>query len=80
MQILAAFIASSAMLGESVRIYVIAPASYSFWASFIHTSGDIPSRADASCCKVDVINGGLGLRLLADLPVLATCQIGASGV
>ena len=45
---------------ESVLIYVICPASYKFCAALIVLLIAKPNFLDASCCNVDVVNGGAG--------------------
>lgn len=54
--------ASDERLVESVRIYVMCPASYSFWATIMVCDTVNPSLRDASCCSVDVVKGGAGER------------------
>ena len=49
---------------ESVRIYVICPASYNCCANFIVSFGDKCSSLDANCCKVEVVKGSGAFRML----------------
>ncbi len=60
------------MFTESVRMYVISPTvpspgmsmpSYNRCASVIVLRALNPSLRAASCCSVDVVNGGAGERL-----------------
>mmetsp|Transcript_13271 Transcript_13271/g.37256 ORF Transcript_13271/g.37256 Transcript_13271/m.37256 type:complete len:217 (+) Transcript_13271:1890-2540(+) len=51
----------------SVLMYVMRPSpellwspSYSFWATIIVSTADMPNLEDASCCRVDVVRGLLG--------------------
>src|SRR5690606_3241897 len=44
-------------------MYVIFPDSYSFWAIIIVRETENPSLRLASCCSVEVVNGGEGFRL-----------------
>ncbi len=53
-------IARDERLRESVRIYVICPASYSFWAIIMVCDTEKPSLRPASCWRVDVVKGGAG--------------------
>ena len=55
-------IASSDRFVESVRMYVMRPSSYSFWAIRIVVFTENPSLFPASCCRVEVVNGGAGAR------------------
>ena len=65
--------ASSATRTESVRMYVMSPTwpspgtsmpSYSRWAICIVLLAENPSLRAASCCNVEVVNGGAGVRLI----------------
>ena len=55
--------ASPERLTLSVRIYVICPFSYRCCATIIVCDTVKPSFLAASCCSVDVVNGGAGERL-----------------
>ena len=55
-----AFSATSLKLNESVRMYVMKPASYSLWATIIVCATEKPSLRAASCCSVEVVKGGAG--------------------
>ena len=59
---LAVFMASALRLTESVRIYVICPLSYKDCARRIVLETEKCNLRTASCCKVEVVNGGAGLR------------------
>ena len=72
---------------ESVRIYVICPASYSFWATIMVLLTVNPSFREASCCRVDVVKGGAGdflsgftwmSRTLNCAPLHASSRLSAS--
>ena len=54
------FLASFEIVTLSVLIYVISPASYSFWAVLIVLETPNPSFLDASCWRVEVVKGGVG--------------------
>ncbi len=51
--------------------------SYSCCASDIVREGLKPSLADASCCIVDVVNGGAGRRACSRRVTAATCTRGS---
>src|SRR5450759_2152660 len=57
---------------ESVLIYVILPASYSFCATAIVCATENPSFRKASCCRVEVVKGGAGDRVPGLMLILAT--------
>ena len=46
--------------------------SYSRWATDIVRFGLKPSRRLASCCRVEVVNGGAGERFWVRVPTLVT--------
>ena len=56
----AASMADSDRFTESVRIYVMYPFSYSRWAVRIVCWDENRSFRAASCCRVEVMNGGAG--------------------
>ncbi len=60
MYVRAAPTASAERFVESVRMYVMCPASYSRWASVIVFLTLNDSRVLAACCNVDVIKGAPG--------------------
>src|SRR5690349_5821696 len=47
----------------SVRMYEIYPFSYNFCAISMVLETPYPNFRDASCCNVEVVNGGAGERL-----------------
>ena len=51
-------------------MYVIRPASYNLWASVMVCDTEYPSLREASCCRVDVVNGGAGVRFAG---LVSTC-------
>ena len=69
------FIASSDRFVESVRMYVMNPFSYSFWAVLIVWRAELLSFLDASCCSVLVVKGGFGLEVLGFSLIDETIQV-----
>ena len=56
----------------SVRMYVIRPFSYRRCATIMVCDTENPSLRAASCCSVEVVNGGAGMRLSGFLLTLST--------
>ena len=59
----------------SVRIYVMRPASYSLCATIIVWLTVNPSFLAASCCRVEVVKGGAGVRFSGFLAMDATLNL-----
>ena len=72
---LAPFIPSSERDVESVLIYVIKPFSYNCCASRIVFLADDLNFLAASCCKVEVVNGGFGWELTIFSSIFVTVQL-----
>ena len=51
------------------------PCSYSFWAADIVLETENPNFLDASCCKVEVVNGGVGFFSIGFLVTESTVKL-----
>ena len=56
----------------SVRMYVMRPLSYRRCATIMVCDTEKPSLRAASCCSVEVVNGGAGIRFSGFFVTLAT--------